>query len=42
MKQARTRGKSSRRKISETFLEFATPLLASLGNEATLDEMETR
>jgi hypothetical protein len=40
MKQARTRGKSSRRKISETFLEFATPLLAPLGNEATLDEME--
>jgi hypothetical protein len=34
------RAKFSNRKISETFLDFAEPLLAPLGAEATEHEME--
>lgn len=40
MARARTRGKFSKRKISETFLDFAAPLLDPLGAEATEYEME--
>lgn len=40
MARAKTRTKFSNRKISETFLDFAEPLLAPLGAEATEHEME--
>jgi hypothetical protein len=40
MARPRTRGKFSNRKISETFLDFAAPLLDPLGAEATEHEME--
>jgi len=40
MARAKTRAKFSDRKISETFLDFAEPLLAPLGAEATEHEME--
>ena len=40
MARARTREQFSNRKISETFLEFAAPLLDPLGVEATEPEME--
>jgi len=40
MARARTHAKFSNRKISETFLDFAEPLLAPLGAEATEHEME--
>jgi hypothetical protein len=40
MARARTREQFSNRKISETFLEFAAPLLDPLGAEATEHELE--
>ena len=40
MARAKTREKVSNRKISETFLDFAAPLLDPLGAEATEHEME--
>jgi hypothetical protein len=40
MARASTRDRFSTRKISETFLDFAAPLLAPLGAEATEHEME--
>jgi hypothetical protein len=40
MARTRTREKLSIRKISETFLDFAAPLLDPLGAEATEHEME--
>jgi hypothetical protein len=40
MARAKTHAKFSNRKISETFLDFAEPLLAPLGAEATEHEME--
>ena len=40
MARARARKKSSPRKISETFLEFAEPLWGPLGVEATDHELE--
>lgn len=40
MARATTRKKSSNRKISETFLDFAAPLLDPLGSEATEHEMD--
>ncbi len=40
MPRAKTKEKSSTRKISETFLDFAAPLLAPLSADATEKEME--
>jgi hypothetical protein len=40
MARAKAREKLSNRKISETFLDFAAPLLDPLGVEATEHEME--
>jgi hypothetical protein len=40
MARSRTRQEFSPRKISETFLDFAEPLLAPLGAEAAEAEME--
>lgn len=40
MARAKTRQKFPPRKISETFLDFAAPLLDPLGPEATQPEME--
>ena len=40
MARAKTRKKYPGRKISETFLDFASPLLEPLGPEATEQEME--
>jgi hypothetical protein len=40
MARAKTHAKFSNRKISETFLDFAAPLLEPLGPEATEQEME--
>jgi hypothetical protein len=40
MARAKTREKFPSRKISETFLDFAAPLLEPLGPEATKQEME--
>lgn len=40
MARAKTREKVSTRKISETFLDFAAPLLAPLGADAPEQEME--
>jgi hypothetical protein len=40
MARARIRKKLSNRKISETFLDFAAPLLDPLGDQATNHEME--
>ena len=40
MARAKTRKKIADRKISETFLDFASPLLDPLGAEATEREME--
>ena len=40
MARAKTRKKIADRKISETFLDFASPLLDPLGAEATEQEME--
>ena len=40
MSRPRTREKVPKRKISATFLDFAEPLLAPLGAEASEQEME--
>ena len=40
MARAKTQEKVSTRKISETFLDFAAPLLAPLGADATEQEIE--
>jgi hypothetical protein len=41
MARTATREKFSNRKISETFLDFAAPLLDPLGTEATKHEMDS-